>query len=153
VSTSNRVWSVGAAANETLFSDGERGAAVSAAEAAYDQSVANYRQTVLTAFQGVEDQLATLRILEQESSIQDATVADATQAQTIALNQYRAGTVAYTVVVTAQATLLSARQQALSVQQNRLVASVALIEALGGGWTAAQLPTAQDVDAGKPSHQ
>ncbi|MGB9429345.1 MAG: efflux transporter outer membrane subunit [Gammaproteobacteria bacterium] len=153
VSTSNRVWSLGAAASENLFNGGENSAAVSAAEAAYDESVANYRQTVLTAFQGVEDQLATVRILEQEAVVQDSAVQAAGQAVQISLNQYRAGTVTYTTVVTAQATLLADQQQSLTIQQNRLVASVTLIEDLGGGWTAAQLPTPEDVKKGKAGDQ
>ncbi|MGA9854364.1 MAG: efflux transporter outer membrane subunit [Gammaproteobacteria bacterium] len=152
VSTSNRVWSLGAAASENLFNGGETSAAVSAAEAAYDESVANYRQSVLTAFQGVEDQLATVRILEQEAAVQDSAVAAANLAVKISLNQYRAGTVTYTTVVTAQATLLADQQQSLTIQQNRLVASVTLIEDLGGGWTVAQLPTPEDVNQGKANN-
>ncbi|MGA9852181.1 MAG: efflux transporter outer membrane subunit [Gammaproteobacteria bacterium] len=153
VSVSNRVWSLGAAADETLFNGGENGAAVSAAEAAYDESVANYRQTVLTAFQGVEDQLATLRILEQEATVQASATQAANQAVQISLNQYRAGTVTYTTVVAAQGTLLASQQQLLTIEQNRLVASVTLIEDMGGGWSDAELPTASDVRNGKPSHQ
>lgn len=153
VSTSNRVWSLGTSASENLFNGGETSAAVSAAEAAYDESVANYRETVLTAFQGVEDQLATLRILQQEAVVQDSAVEAASQAMNISLNQYRAGTVTYTTVVTAQATLLADQQQSLTIQQNRLVATVTLIEDLGGGWTAEQLPTPEDVKRGKLDDQ
>ena len=148
----NRVWSLGADATEDLFKGGATSASVSAAEAAYDESVANYRQSVLTAFQGVEDQLATLRILGQQADVQDAAVKDSTQAATIAMNQYRAGTVAYTTVVTAQATALSSQQTSLTLQQQRLVASVTLIEDLGGGWSDAELPTSGDVGDGKASH-
>ncbi len=152
VSQSHRIWSLGAAADENLFAGGGQVAAVSAAEATYDENVADYRQSVLTAFQGVEDQLATLRILGKQAAIQDEAVKDATQAASIALNQYRAGTVAYTAVVTAQATQLSTEQQALNLQQSRLVATVTLIEDLGGGWSADQLPTASDVKDDRPSH-
>lgn len=153
ISVPNRVWSLGAAADETLFNGGENGAAASAAEAAYDESVANYRQTVLTAFQGVEDELATLRILKQEATVQASATQAANQAVQIALNQYRAGTVTYTTVVTAQATLLASQQQLLTIEQNRLVASVTLIEDMGGGWSDAELPTPSDVRNGKASHQ
>jgi NodT family efflux transporter outer membrane factor (OMF) lipoprotein len=152
VSAPNRTWSVGAAASENLFSGGATNAAVSAAEAAYDASVAGYRLTVLTAFQGVEDQLATLRILGQQATVQEQAVKDSEQAATIAMNQYRAGIVAYTTVVTAQATALSSEQEALSLEQQRLVATVTLIEDLGGGWSSAELPDSGDTLDGKPTH-
>jgi outer membrane protein TolC len=101
--------------------------------------VANYRQTVLTAFQQVEDELASLRILEQQFQVADQTVKDANLAVTLALNQYKAGTVAYTAVVTAQAIALNDAQTLLNVRQSRLVASVTLIQALGGGWSTSDL--------------
>jgi outer membrane protein TolC len=106
----------------------------------YDQAVANYRQVVLTAFQGVEDNLSGLRILEEQASAQDAAVASAQQAAQIAMNEYLAGTQAYTTVITAQTTALSDEETALSIRQTRLTDSVALIEALGGGWDTTQLP-------------
>jgi NodT family efflux transporter outer membrane factor (OMF) lipoprotein len=137
---SNSTWSLGASATETLFSGGARNAAVAAARATYDQSVATYRQTVLTAFQQVEDALSSLRILEQQAAAEAIAVDSARQAVDVTLNEYRAGTVAYTSVITEQTLLLTDRQAALSVQQSRLVASVALIEALGGGWSSAALP-------------
>jgi NodT family efflux transporter outer membrane factor (OMF) lipoprotein len=142
ISVANRVWSLGASASETLFDGGARSSAVTAARATYDQSVATYRQTVLTAFQQVEDQLAALRVLEKQAVVQDRAVADIRQAVTIALNQYRAGTVAYTTVITEQEQALTNEQTALTIRQNRLVASVALIQALGGGWDASALPEA-----------
>ena len=111
------------------------------ARAASDQSVANYRQVVLTAFQGVEDQLAALRILQQQLQVAEQAVTLARRAVAIALNQYRAGTVAYTTVVTDQAILLTDEQAALTVRQNLFVASATLIEDLGGGWTAGDLPS------------
>ena len=141
IQASNRVWSLGAAASETLFEGGARPAAVAAARATYDQSVATYRQTVLTAFQQVEDALSTLRILQQQAVVQDNAVRLARQAVQIALNEYRAGTVAYTTVVTDQATALADEQAALSIQSQRLQASAALIGALGGGWSASELPS------------
>jgi NodT family efflux transporter outer membrane factor (OMF) lipoprotein len=137
---SNNVWSLGASASETVFSGGARSAAVAAARATYDQSVASYRQTVLTGFQQVEDALSSLRILEQQAAAEAIAVDSARRAVDITLNEYRAGTVAYTSVITEQTLLLADRQAALSVQQSRLVASVALIEALGGGWSSAALP-------------
>jgi len=139
-SVSNTLWSLGASASGTLFEGGQRSAAVQAAEFAYDESVANYRQTVLSAFQQVEDNLSDLRILAQQAQLETAAVTDSARAVQISLNEYQAGTQAYTTVVTAQATLLANEQTALSVQQNRLLASVALIQALGGGWQTADLP-------------
>jgi len=138
---SNALWSLAASGTETLFAGGLRTATLAAAHAAYDQSVATYRQTVLTAFQNVEDNLSNLRILARQNVIENAAVRDARQALQIALNEYQAGTVAYTTVVTAQATALAAEQAALAIQQTRFVSTVALIEALGGGWSAAELPS------------
>jgi NodT family efflux transporter outer membrane factor (OMF) lipoprotein len=135
----NNLWSVGAAATDTLLDFGARPALVRQARAGYDIAVANYRQTVLTAFQQVEDELATLRILEEQYQVQDATVKSANLAAQLMLNQYKAGIVAYTAVVTAQTIALSDAQSLLSIRQNRLTASVALIQALGGGWTTASL--------------
>jgi len=132
-------------ASETLLSGGQRSAAVAAARAAYDQSVANYRETVLAAFQNVEDELASLRILGRQSGVDQAAVQAARQAVEITLNEYQAGTVAYTTVITAQVTLLTDQETALLVQENRLIASVALIQALGGGWNASQLPSQQEL--------
>ena len=140
IEAANRVWSLGAAATETIFEGGARSAAVASARATYDEAVANYRNTVLTAFQGVEDQLSTLRILARQSAIQEATVRDASRATDIAINEYRAGTQPYTTVVTAQNTMLSARETLITIEQSRLTAAVTLIEDLGGGWTAGDLP-------------
>jgi len=140
IQSANRVWSLGASASETLFNGGERSAAVRAARANYDEAVATYRQTVLTAFQQVEDALSSLRILAQQDQVDSATVADAKRAVQIALNEYEAGTQAYTTVITAQNTLLSAQETEVSVQETRLTEAVALIEALGGGWSASDLP-------------
>ena len=139
-STGDTLWSLGASGAGTLFEGGARSAAVSAAKAGYEQSVATYRQTVLTAFQQVEDALSTLRILEQQAVAVQATVRDATRGAQIALDEYQAGTQAYTAVVTAQIALLSNRQTALAVQQGRLLASISLIQALGGGWKDTVLP-------------
>ncbi len=136
IQNSNRVWAVGPALAETLFDGGLRRAQVRQARAAYDGTVASYRQTVLTGFQQVEDDIVTLRVLEQQSAIEDATVKAAREAEALTLNQYKAGTVPYSSVITAQTTRLSAEETALSVLSSRLQGSVALIEALGGGWDA-----------------
>ena len=134
---SNNVWSVGPNLAMTLFDAGYHGAAwLTLARAAYDEQVADYRQTVLAGFQQVEDELAALRILEQEAAVQESTVQSAQEAVRLTLNEYKAGTVAYTAVVTAQATALNAEENLLTIRQNRLVASATLIEALGGGWDA-----------------
>jgi NodT family efflux transporter outer membrane factor (OMF) lipoprotein len=138
---SNTLWSLGATGTETVFSGGLRPAQVAAARANYDASVATYRQTVLTAFQGVEDALSDLRILELQARAEATAVRSTQRAVVATLNQYKAGTVPYTSVVTEQELLLTDQQTLLGVQQSRLVDSVALIEALGGGWSTADLPT------------
>lgn len=136
----NEAWSVGVALAQTLIDAGARRAQVEQARAAYDQTVADYRQTVLTSVGAVEDQLAALRILQDQATTQALAVAAAREAERLQLNQYRAGTVDYTSVVTAQQSSLSNQQTALTVRQDRFVASVELIRALGGGWAAAELP-------------
>ncbi len=136
----NRVWSLGPQLAETLIDGGLRRAQVAQARAAYDISVDNYRQTVLTGFQQVEDQIVTLRVLEQQAVIEDAAVAAAREAEKLTLNQYKAGTVPYSSVISAQTARLSAEQTALAVLSSRLQSSVALIEAVGGGWDASQRP-------------
>jgi NodT family efflux transporter outer membrane factor (OMF) lipoprotein len=135
LTAANRAWSLGATANQTLFDGGFRHGTVAAARANYDQSVAAYRQTVLTAFQQVEDDLSSLRILQRQAALEDAAVDSGQRALDVTLNEYRAGIVPYTSVVTAQVQLLSDQQAALTIRQSRMVAAVALIEALGGGWT------------------
>ena len=137
---SNRLWSLGASGAENLFEGGLRTASVAFAQANHDAAVATYRQTVLTAFQQTEDALSNLRILEQQARAIAIAVVSTRRALDATLNAYRAGTIAYTSVITEQTLLLSDQQTALSVQQSRLVASVALIEALGGGWSDADLP-------------
>ena len=144
----NRFWSLGGQAAETLLDWGQRGAEVGAARAAYDVSVAGYRQTVLGALQEVEDDLAALRILEAEAKVQDAAVAESAEAARIALNEYNAGTVDFTTVASAQVVELNSRVAALTILSNRLAASVDLITALGGGWSTADLPDAGQVFAG-----
>ena len=140
ISVPNRVWSLGPQLAETLFDGGLRRAQVAQARAAYDANVAAYRQTVLASFQQVEDEIVTLHVLEQQSVVEEAAVAAAREAEKLTLNQYKAGTVPYSSVITAQTTRLNSEETALSVFSNRLQASVTLIEALGGGWKEADLP-------------
>jgi NodT family efflux transporter outer membrane factor (OMF) lipoprotein len=135
-----RFWSLGASAAETLFDAGQRGAVTDQAIAAYDAQVATYRQTVLTGYQEVEDNLAALRILEEEATLQDEVVQGARQAVELTSNQYAAGVVSYLNVITAQATALNNERAAVNLAGQRLTASVGLIRALGGGWTATELP-------------
>jgi NodT family efflux transporter outer membrane factor (OMF) lipoprotein len=148
--TSNALWSIGPTLTETLFNGGLRGAQLDQARAVYDQNVATYRQTVLTGFQQVEDQLAALRILARQAEVEANAVRLAREAERLTLNQYKAGTVAYTAVITAQTQALTNEQTDLTILQNRLAASVALIQALGGGWTATQLPSDGDVKQRSP---
>ena len=136
---SSTFWSVGADVTETVLDFGLRKAQVAQARAAYDQAVAQYRQTVLTAFQNVEDALAAARVLQTEQGLTAEAAGEATQNAAITLNEYKAGTVDYTTVATAQATALNARQQLINVQAERMTESVDLIQALGGGWSAAEL--------------
>jgi NodT family efflux transporter outer membrane factor (OMF) lipoprotein len=130
----NYVWSLGASASETIFDGGARSAQVDAARAAYDATVANYRGTVLGAFQNVEDDLSGLRILAQQQVAIDQAVKDARHGAEVALNEYQAGTVDYTTVATAQATQLTDEQTALGVTESRLIDAAALYGDLGGGW-------------------
>ncbi len=129
-----RFWSLGPALAQTLFDGGLRRARSAQAIAAYDETVADYRQTVLEAFQQVEDNLAALRVLEEESVFQQRAVDAATRSVELVQNQYRAGLVSYLNVVTAQATALGEQRAALQLAGRRLSAAVALVGALGGGW-------------------
>ena len=139
----HRFWSVGPALAQTLFDGGARRAVTKQAQAAYDANVATYRQTVLTAFQQVEDNLAALRILEQEAVTQAEAVALARQSTDLTLNQYKAGTVNYLSVVVVQAAQFNNEAAAVNLLGQRLVAAVALVQALGGGWSTTQLSSAQ----------
>ncbi|HXO56180.1 MAG TPA: TolC family protein, partial [Mycobacterium sp.] len=144
----NAIWSLGAAGTETIFDGGLRAAQVDAARAVYWQSVANYRQTVLTAFQQVEDQLAAIRILKQQLVVQQRAVADARRAVAVYLNQFQAGTTAFTTVVTAEVLLLADEEAELTIRQDLFLASVSLIEALGGGWDTNLLPAQKELVKG-----
>jgi len=141
ITTPFRFWTLGAQATDALLDWGQRSDLVKSAKAAYDASAASYRQTVLTAFQQVEDNLAEIRILSDEAKVEREAVAEAEQATQISLNEYNAGTVDFTTVVAAQVTELNNRETALAINTSRLTSSVALIQALGGGWTSADLPT------------
>ena len=141
----SRFWSVGPQLSETLFDAGRRRSVVVGQEAAYDATVAAYRQTVLTALQQVEDNLASLHVLSDEASKVQDTIQSANRALNVSTAQYRAGTTSYLTVITSQATLLSAERTQVTLLTRRLTASVLLIEALGGGWNESQLPARQDL--------
>ena len=144
ISAPNRFWSVGPALAQTLFDGGARRAVSDNAVAAYDGNVAFYRQTVLTGFKEVEDNLAALRILEEEARIQEEAVQSARQSVLLTTNQYKAGLVSYLNVIVVQASALNVERNAVDIRNRRLAASVALIKALGGGWKASDLSA--DVD-------
>ncbi len=133
------LWTLGAAMSETLLDFGARKAAVTEARATYDQTVAEYRQTVLTAFENVEDALAAARVLQDELPFDTAAASASTQNVTITLNEFQAGAVDYTTVAVAQASALGAQESVLNVQAERMTEAVDLIEALGGGWSADEL--------------
>ncbi len=145
-SSPNNMWSLGASLGQTIFDAGLRSAQVEQGRALFDQNVANYRQTVLSGFQQVEDELSTLRILAQQAVVETDAVNTAKEAERLTLNQYKAGTVPFSSVITAQATALVTEETALGVTENRLVASVTLIEALGGGWDSSKLPRTDQVE-------
>ncbi|MHA6895809.1 AdeC/AdeK/OprM family multidrug efflux complex outer membrane factor [Ralstonia pseudosolanacearum] len=130
----SRIWSIGPTLAATLFEGGALNAAVSKASAAYDASVGTYRQTVLGAFQDVEDNLAALRWQAQEFDVQNDAVQSAQQAAQLDLNRYRAGTISFLEVITAQATAYTAERTLLTLQGKRYSAAVLLVKALGGGW-------------------
>jgi NodT family efflux transporter outer membrane factor (OMF) lipoprotein len=147
----SRFWSLGPTLAETLFDAGLRRATVQQYQAAYDQTVANYRQTVLTAFQQVEDDLAALRILSMQLAQEDDAVLASQRYLAIATDRYKLGLDPYLDVITAQTALLSNQQTAETLRMQQLTDSVQLIEALGGGWDANQLPSQQDVAHGAPA--
>ena len=131
----------GISALVTVFDVGRRRAGVEQAQAAYDQAVANYRQTVLTSFREVEDNLAALRILEDEARTQAAAVTAAERSLQLSNNRYRGGVVTYLEVITAQSAALSNERVAVGILRQRMTATVLLIKALGGGWNVSDLPT------------
>jgi NodT family efflux transporter outer membrane factor (OMF) lipoprotein len=135
----SRFWSVGPTVSQTLFDGGLRSSQNDQTLALYDASVAAYRQSVLAAFQDVEDNLAVLRILAEEASVQAEAVEAARQTVQIALNQYQSGVVGYLNVVTAQTAELTSKKTAIGILARRMTASVLLVKALGGGWDQAAL--------------
>ena len=133
-------WSYGPQLTQLIYDGGLRSATVTAARAGYDSTVASYRQTVLAAFQDVEDNLASLRILTQQAVVQNQAAASAKLALKLVLNQYKAGTVIYTSVITAQINAYTAEKSAIDVTGLRMTAAVGLIKALGGGWDVREIP-------------
>jgi NodT family efflux transporter outer membrane factor (OMF) lipoprotein len=142
-----KFWSAGAGLSETLFDAGKRRGQVNIAKADFDAAMANYRQTVLTAFQQVEDELAALRILEQETGATNETVKAAQTALDITTAQYKAGTATYLQVETSQTALFAEQNALVSLLTRRMVSSVLLVEALGGGWDWSQLPAVSALSA------
>lgn len=136
----SEMWSLGASAVELLFDAGRRHAITQQARDAYEQQVANYRQTVLAAFQDVEDNLAAIRILDQESAQQQLAVAASVRSLDINTYQYKGGVTTYLQVLTAQTTLLTNQRTQADIATRQFVSSVQLIRALGGGWDTSQIP-------------
>jgi len=145
LSWSSRLWSLGAAGSETIFDAGRRRAVTDQAQAAYDGTVASYRETVLGAFRDVEDNLAELRILAQEAQAQDDAVTSSKRSLTLTTNRYVGGAATYLDVVVVQAVALSNERTSIQISRRRMTASVRLIKAVGGGWQASDLPTGQEV--------
>lgn len=155
------LWSVGPAVAQTIFDAGRTHGLVQEATESYNSTVAAYRQTVLTAFQQIEDDLAGLRILEKEAGVQDSAVAGAQQSLNVTTNLYKQGVDDYLQVITTQAILLNDQITAVNIRTRRMTTSVLLVEALGGGWSTSQLaskadvsdvPEAQDaIDRAKPA--
>jgi outer membrane protein TolC len=138
--SANRLWSLGADGSETLLDFGARHGEVRSAKASYEAAVANYRGTVLSAFEAVENDLSGLRILGSQAEALDRAVNDANRGAQIALAEFQAGTVDYTTVATAQEAQIADEQSALNVQMSRLQDALSLIGDLGGGWDSSQLP-------------
>ncbi|HKA43248.1 MAG TPA: efflux transporter outer membrane subunit [Burkholderiales bacterium] len=136
----SRLWSIGPAITQSIFDAGLRRSQSDQAIAAYDATVAEYRQAVLSAFREVEDNLAALRILAEEAVVQEDAVRAARESTTLTINQYKAGTVSFLNVAVVQAAQLSNERTAVILLGQRLAATVALLKALGGGWDASELP-------------
>jgi NodT family efflux transporter outer membrane factor (OMF) lipoprotein len=146
----SRYWSVGPTASETIFDGGLRKSTVAQSKALYDADVANYQQVVLTAFQQTEDNLSSLRILARQIEQQQDAVTSAQRYFDVASARYRTGLDPYLNVFTAQSTLLANQQTVITLRVEQIVSSVQLIEALGGGWNSAQLPSEKKVAARLP---
>ena len=141
----SRLWSTGPSISQTLYDHGRRNAQMRGVEAAYDVTVAGYRQTVLTAFQQVEDNLSTLRVLAEEATLQNQAVQSANQSLQLETERYKAGTSSYLNVITVQTIALNNQRTAVTLLQRRMTAAVNLVVALGGGWDAKYLPTADEL--------
>lgn len=137
----SRSWSAGPTVSQTLFDFGRRGAQLEQTRAAYDATVAAYRQTVLAAFQEVEDDLATLRYLAEEAVQQQDAVTAAQEALNLEIDRYKAGTDSYINVITTQTIALSDQLTAIGILQRRMSAAVDLVKAVGGGWDTSDLPS------------
>jgi len=144
-SWASRSWTGSAELSETALDFGRRGAALQGARAAYDAAVASYQETVLSAFQEVEDDLADLRYLAEEAGQQQQAVVASQQSLNLELDRYRAGTDSYLNVITTQTILLGNQQTAVTILQRRLQAAVNLVKAVGGGWAASMLPSDQSL--------
>jgi NodT family efflux transporter outer membrane factor (OMF) lipoprotein len=134
------LWSLGAQATELLFDAGQRHALTDAARHSYEAQAAAYRSAILAAFKDVEDQLSGLRILEQESTVEQRAVESAQHSYEISNQRYKGGVTGYLEVLTAEAALLQNQRTAISIQTRQFVSSVGLVRSLGGGWDASQLP-------------
>jgi NodT family efflux transporter outer membrane factor (OMF) lipoprotein len=146
----SRIWTVGPQLAQTLFDAGNRKAVTQEAQATYDANAAAYRQAVLSAFQGVEDNLAALRILEDEARQENLAVESAERSLSLATERYKGGVDTYLDVITAEATTLTNESAAVDVLTRRMTAAVALVQALGGGWDTSQLPAAKELISKKP---
>jgi NodT family efflux transporter outer membrane factor (OMF) lipoprotein len=140
IKSASNFWALAPAAASLIFDGGRRRAASEQVRAVYDRSVAAYQETVLAGFREVEDNLAVLRVLQQEAATQDAAVAASERLLAIATNRYRGGVATYLEVVVAQASALANRRAALGILSRRMAASVLLVKALGGGWHASMTP-------------
>jgi NodT family efflux transporter outer membrane factor (OMF) lipoprotein len=148
IAAPTRAWSLGPSISHTLLDFGRRRAELHQTEAAYDELVSSYRQTTLTAFQEVEDNLAALRVLAQEATEQEVAVQSAEQSLTLEIDRYKAGTVSYLDVITSQTIALNNERSAVVLLQRRMNAAVQLIRALGGGWNASRLPSESVLQSG-----
>jgi outer membrane protein TolC len=135
------LWALGGTVAQTVFDGGRRRAVSDEAKAGYDAAVANYQESVLLAFQQVEDSLSDLRVLEDEAKTQDAAVGAAQRTLDQATNRYKGGLDTYLTVITAQSIALSNERTALNILVRRMTASVELVKALGGGWDVSKLPS------------
>ena len=141
----SRFWTLGPSLAQTVFDAGRRRGITQQAEATYDSAAATYRQSVLSAFQEVEDNLAALRILEEEARQQEIAIQSAQRSTDLSLNRYRGGIATYLDVIVAQAALLDNQRTAVGIHTRRMEAAVLLIQALGGGWNKSELPSSKDL--------